>query len=321
MKIYDVVIDDALGIVDGAHTAKLIEDAQTEEIIPPEQFVEVYIKTGVNSDLVADISKGLNTGMQVQMHSILNTDGVFDWLKAELQHQPYSTRISWKESDNGEYDVRDIVGVLECFNIFDFPNEEPKHPIAAYEKWSTPLESFGRDYEDNFKKNKGPAASKYFRMRPLLVQALFLHDVIRRDFYSLHNETGGRAAKLKIVEVASEKKGAFDFPFAGLPKEKYRLTKGALFPILAAFRNCVVFNEPSKTAEWLGGFNSVLALWQKLGLELVAETRSAVKEIGSHPDQIGKSRSHWANLHKTVKLHVQEKRMQLLEQRLREQAA
>lgn len=319
-RIYDVVVDDTLGIVDGAHTARLIVEAQSEDNIPPEQFVEVYIKTGVDIDIVADISKGLNTGMQVKAQSIFNTDGVFDWLKSEIKLQPYADIISWKESDVGEYDVRDMIGVLECFNIIYFPNEAPKHPISAYEKWSIPLENFGKDHEENFKK-KGPSYSQYFKLKGLLINALFLHDLIRRDFHALHNVAGGRAGKLKIVERASEKKGSFEFPFAQLPPEKYRLTKGALYPILASFRNCVVIGEESQTAHWLGGFDSVVALWNRIGPELVAETSSALREIGSNPDQIGKSRSHWANLHKTVKLHVQDMKMKLLEQKIKDQAA
>ncbi|MGH8719405.1 MAG: AIPR family protein, partial [Burkholderiales bacterium] len=46
--LYDVSVDDEEGgIVDGAHTAKLIEEAQEDGGIPAEQHVEVYIRTGI----------------------------------------------------------------------------------------------------------------------------------------------------------------------------------------------------------------------------------------------------------------------------------
>ena len=169
-RLYEVIVDDELGIVDGAHTVKLIEEAQDEGRIPPEQHVEVYIKTGIESSFVSDIAKGLNTGMQVKAQSIFNIDGVFDWLKDEIKDMPYAKLISWKESDSGEYDVRDIISVLECFNVTDFPNESGKHPISAYEKWSVPLEKFGKDFKDNFR--GGTGQSKYLKLRPLLREAL-----------------------------------------------------------------------------------------------------------------------------------------------------
>ena len=302
-RLYEVIVDDELGIVDGAHTVKLIEEAQDEGRIPPEQHVEVYIKTGIESSFVSDIAKGLNTGMQVKAQSIFNIDGVFDWLKDEIKDMPYAKLISWKESDSGEYDVRDIISVLECFNVTDFPNESGKHPISAYEKWSVPLEKFGKDFKDNFR--GGTGQSKYLKLRPLLREALYLHDLIRHDFRVVHNSQGGAAGKMKIVEEASQRKGTFAFPFApSLSHERYRLTKGALYPILAAFRNCVSSNKRTGNAEWIRGFDGVLELWDEAGPELVHETYLATREIGPNPDQIGKSRNHWANLYKTLELRM-----------------
>ena len=80
-NLYHVVVDEDLGIVDGAHTARIIAEAQDDNMIPAEQFVEVYIRTGITNGLVADIAKGLNTGIQVKAQSIYDIDGVFDWLK------------------------------------------------------------------------------------------------------------------------------------------------------------------------------------------------------------------------------------------------
>jgi hypothetical protein len=144
-------------------------------------------------EMVSDIVKGLNTGMQVRPQSIYNIDGVFDWLKEEVKGQSYEGIISWKESDTEGYDVRDLFGVLECFNAFDFPNDSGKHPISAYEKWSIPLEKFGNDFRDNYR-GKGARHSCYYRLKGLLRDALHLHDLIRRDFRTLHNEKAVKQA-------------------------------------------------------------------------------------------------------------------------------
>jgi hypothetical protein len=308
-QIFEVVVDDeAGGIVDGAHTAKIIEKCNAEGTTHPEQYVEVFIRTGVEDTLITDIARGLNTGMQVAPKSIYNIDGVFDWLKAEVAGKPYAEMISWRESDNADYDVRDLISVLEMFNIFDFPNDGGKHPISAYEKWSIPLEKFATDYETNNRKLKN---SKYYRLRPILNDALVLYDHIRHDFRGIRNEAGGSAGKMNILDEGSKGR-KLEFPFAQLPPSEYRLTKGAAYPMVAAFRNMVGL-DLSGNAAWQGGFKAVLRLWSEAASELVEETYNATKEIGRMPDQLGKNRKHWDNLHMKIQLRLL--RAQLIAQR------
>ena len=89
--LFDLTLDDDEGgIVDGAHTAKIIEEANEEGTTPDEQYVEVYIRTGVTTELISDIARGLNTGIQVAPQSIYNIAGVFDWLKGEISEEPYA---------------------------------------------------------------------------------------------------------------------------------------------------------------------------------------------------------------------------------------
>ena len=307
--LFEIEVDDDLGgIVDGAHTAKIITEAQENETVPDEQFVEVYVRTGVSENLVSDIARGLNTGMQVQKHSIYNIANVFNWLKKIISSQPYADMISWRESDSGEYDVRDLIAVLELFNIIDFPNDSSgKHPIAAYEKWSIPLKKFGDDFENHSKGDLDQ--SKYYRLRNLLVDALTLYDYIRHEFRDIHNRSGGRAGRLNIIEEAGKRRGNFEFPFAALTKNNYRLTKGASYPILAAFRNYAEIDEGTNDAKWRGGFKAVLRTWREMAPELVDETYNATKEIGRTPDQLGKNRKHWDNLHMKVQLKLLRERL------------
>ena len=221
-------------------------------------------------------------------------------LQAEVAGKSFAPLISWRESDDGEYDVRDLIGVMELFNVFDFPNNESRHPVAAYEKWSIPLEKFAQDFEQH---RRNVQQSKYHRLRPILIEALRLHDIIRHDFRRIHNDHGGQAGKLKILEEASARRKQFEFPFSGSPSSRYRLTKGALYPILAAFRNCVETGRHEQ-ARWIGGFETVTEVWEEAGPELVAETMQAIKDHGSNPDVIGKNRGVWSNMHKTLELRM-----------------
>jgi hypothetical protein len=306
-RIVELVVDDERGgIVDGAHTARIIEEANRDETTNPDQYVEVYVRTGINADIAPDIARGLNTGMQVAAKSIYNIDGVFKWLKDEIEKQPYKDLFSWRESDDREYDVRDLIGVLELFNVFDFPNDAGKHPISAYEKWSIPLDKFADDFEAHRGSLKD---SKYYRLRRLLPGALTLYDHIRRDFRDIHNrENNGNAGNLKIVEQASPRRGYYEFPFAQLEPSEFRLTKGATYPILAAFRNFVYVNKAGQGA-WRGGFENVLMGWKSAALLLVTETYNATKEIGRTPDQIGKARQHWDRLHLKIQNRILREQM------------
>jgi hypothetical protein len=69
--------------------------------------------------------------------------------------------------------------------------------------------------------------------------------------------------------------------------------QGAPFPIFAAFRNCVAFDEAKGKASWIGGYAQVVDLWGEIGPELVRETAAAIKETGCNPDVLGKNRNHW----------------------------
>jgi hypothetical protein len=262
--------------------------------------------------MISEIARGLNTGIQVAAQSIFNKAGVFDWLKKTIAKEPYASNISWNESDDADYDVRDLIGVLEVLNVFDYPNDvnSAKHPISAYEKWSIPLKNFADDYYQNEKNLK---KSKYYRLRSLLKDGLVLYDLIRHDFREMRNEDGGRAGKMKIVEDASDRHDKFVFPFAGIKGGQYRLTKGATFPILSAFRSYVMIDEKTGDAEWRGGFERVMQVWKEVGPSLVDETYQLTRDGIRSPNEVGKNRKHWGTLY--MRLQVQLLQEQLQEQR------
>lgn len=305
-ETYEIKINDGQGIVDGGHTYRIICDAQKDPNLPTEQCVEIQVRTGIDGNLITDISRGLNTAIAVKQHSIDNLDGKYDWIKELLKTETYFNNIAWKEDDTGEYDVRDLICILEALNVIDYPNHESRHPISAYEKWSLPAKRFSDDFD---KFENAIENSTYYRLGPILKDALVLYDRIRHDFRNVYDESElGTAAKLAIVDF--DKNGPrYAFPFAGLPNSDCRLTKGALYPIFAAFRNCVAINESTGRAEWIGGFKNVLKLWEEVAPELAKQTKQAIKDFGNKPDVLGKNRGHWTNMHQTVELHILRQRM------------
>jgi hypothetical protein len=303
--LYQVFIRDEDGIVNGAHTARIIEETNRDGVVPDEQHVEVKIITGVDAagrpSLKSDIAKGQNTGIAVKDESIFDKEGRFDSLKAIVDGRPWGSTVAWRESDKGAVHVRDLICVLEALNVVHFPNDENQHPIHAYEKPSKALDNYAADHKEH---ETNPDARAFAALEPLLLDALVLLDRIRHDFRPVWNKHISPAAgRLRIVEEAAANK-EFDFLFSGDGPEKYRLTKGGAFPIFAAFRNCVQYDPRTNTASWIGGFGSVLGLWEEAGPELVRETANAIKDVGHLPDQLGKARGHWSNLHRAMALRA-----------------
>lgn len=274
------------GIIDGGHTYELIQINRKRADLPPNQFIKFEVLTRVPSDWISEIAGGLNTALQVQAMSLDNLAGSFDWMKNELESEPYFDKIAWVENAKGDFDARDLVSILTCFNIFEFPNDQDSHPIEAYEKKANALKRFEQNPSD------------YERMRPMLKEMLRFHDIVRRDSRDIWNrQAGGKFGGLSYVEKRT--RGEFEFPFTGKTGE-YRLMNGALFPLLGAFRWMVEIDSESGNPKWKGGFDNVLRLWKESAEELLRTTQQASDELGRNPNAIGKSRNHWANLHSRV---------------------
>jgi hypothetical protein len=291
----ELVFDDGQGIVDGGHTYELGQEnrAEIEELnagnngempmITP--FIKLEVLTGFPRELWPEIAGGLNTAVQVQEMSLMELQNEFDWIKEELHGQPYGKRIAYREGENAPYDARDLVVLLDLFNIFDFPNDGSEHPVRAYTSKAQVL--------SNYKAKQ----KQYENLRPILKDILMLHDTIALEGRDKHNSAGGKGGKLAFVE--SRKRGQFEFVFIG-EESKYRVIGGALFPMLAAFRWLVQKNPKTGAVEWRGGFKAVRDLWDKTGPELMRATQETSNDLGRKPYAIGRSRNHWQALHKTV---------------------
>lgn len=282
---FRVTIDDGQGILDGGHTYTLILRERDGDVeLPEDQFVKFEIITKVPNDWIPEMAGGLNTSVQVQAMSLENLKDSFEWMKDELGAD--GERIAWRENEDGIMDARDLVSLLTAFNVFQFPNDQTtEHPVMAYEKKSEALKLFQS------------TSAEYRKLRPLLKDILVLHDTIR-DSSRLWNDAGGKFGLLAFVE-AKKGKGEFAFPFTGR-KAKYRLMNGALYPMLAAFRWMVDIDPKSGQARWRGGFDKVIDRWEASAEELLRMTAQTSNELGRNPNAIGKSRSHWANLHTRV---------------------
>lgn len=287
------------GILDGGHTYELIIDTQDEiralnesnQEDPIQQFVKVEVLSGVDRSCLSEIAGGLNTAIQVQKMSLENLKGRFEWIKDELALEPYISEIAFKENEGDtSMDIRDIIVLLDLFNIYSFPNDGGEHPVRAYTSKAGVLDYYVK------------TTSEYERLRPILKDILKLYDIIRSEAPSLHNDAGGKAGKLVFVE--SRARGMYTFPFKSkggkIEEGKSRLTTSAAYPMLAAFRWCVEQNPKTDKARWIMAFKDIVSLWRESAAELMKATQATSVANGRKANAIGRNIMHWGNLHNIV---------------------
>lgn len=296
---YRITLDTNHGIVDGGHTYKLIEDHIIEGDLPTEQYVFVDIRTGINDEWIKDISGGLNTGVQVQAMSLDNLAGLFEPIKKELRKHGLLDLIAWSENDDGDLTARDLLSFLICFNIDLFNTSENIHPVEAYSNKASVLKKFEESPES------------FNRMIKILKEILILSDTINSSSGELWNKhggksgTGGKAGSLAWMDYKNidKKQKLFYFPF--IEKESsYKLTNGALFPILASFRWFIKYDSHDKlNMTWKIPFAEILKIWDEIAIQLLRATAELCDELGNNPNALGKSKSNWGNMFNIVKAH------------------
>lgn len=292
---YEIVLDETQGIVDGGHTYQLIQDSvddirqhNEDEESEINQYVKVEIVTGLDPNLIVEVAGGLNTAIQVQKMSLHNLDKGFDWIKAELKDKTYFDEIAFRENEKAAFDARDIVAIMELFNVEAFPDGAISHPVRAYMSKAAVL--------DNFIDNP----QQYKAMRPIINDILVLHDTVRMEAMDLYNGLGGkRAGSLAFVEA--RKKGKYQFPFLleegePAPESAKRLSVAALYPMLAAFRSLVKI-EHDKATWKTGSFDAVLELWRQVGGNLMLATQDTNEDVGRKANAIGRNKNHWRTLY------------------------
>lgn len=277
------------GVVDGSHTYRLIIEAQQnpDVTLPREQYVKVEILTKVPDDWIAEIAAALNTSIVGSTDGLNQLQDAIGWIKDELKDEPYFGSISWSENERGIYDVRDILSILTCFNTTFYANAESAHPIVAYENRSIVIGSFEKDYRSN-------AGKAYKKLRPLLKSILMLHDTIQLELPNYLKQE--HDIDTALVERAAK---PYEFPFLQT-RSTERLAKGALLPVLAAFRWMVEDDPSTGLSQWRGGLQNVLDRWRGAAQRLADLTSEKAREVGHDPNAIGRSTSHWSALHKEV---------------------
>lgn len=277
------------GIVDGGHTAKIIRENQdairNNTNGPIEQFVKVDILVGYPDEILPDVIEALNSSMQVQTFSLLEFTGKFDWMKADLDKAGFGDLVSFRQNENADATVSELLMLLESLNTEVYPAKNGDYPVRSYSSKQAIVNAFAKNPE------------KYVWMSPILADVLTLFDTIRSEGREKFLAQRGRRGASTERFVETRKRGTFTFPFIGATGE-HSLHRGAAVPILSAFRIFVEKDRKSGEARWRGGFDHVLEVWDKLGGDLVAEVSAALS--GRDINSVAKDRNFWAALHRLL---------------------
>jgi hypothetical protein len=292
---YEIKISEGKGICDGGHTYKLISDHIKLGDLPESQFVNVEIRTGIRDEWIAPIAGGLNTAVQVSQMSLRELEGNFIFIKKQIG-EAVCKKIAWTENEDGVYDARDIVAMINMFSIEKpsfYPLDESNHPIQSYTGKAAVLDKF-REKTDSF-----------VRVQGILKDILVLHDSISyeagKKWNDLKKAEGGKGGAGRLRWMEYDEKGRIEFPFIN-KKGTTSLANGALYPILAAFRNYVK-QDKLGNMEWKVPFDQVLLAWDEIGEEMLTATADMMT-ILKDPNALGKAKVHWNSMFNIVKSHA-----------------
>ncbi|MCD7735272.1 MAG: AIPR family protein [Clostridiales bacterium] len=279
---------DVHGNVDGGHTYRTILKYRNQLDLG-QQFVKIEILTGIE-DIFQNLAAARNTSVQVQDKSIAELENRFGIIKTSLASQDFMQRVFFKENDEGDIDVADILCVLMLFNIDRFPNME-NFPIISYSGKKRCIDLYIQDHKKFGETGDNP----YVKMKPLMPDFFELYDTIEQNMsvYYKRKNPNGRYGATKGVVVPKE---------GASVKSKYKGStmdvqspNGFIYPILGAFRALV--KEENGFYTWKVNPFSML---EKVGPDLVESTVSMSRSLGNNPQSAGKNVNLWKTLYMTV---------------------
>lgn len=216
------------GIADGGHTFEVIR--QTVERMNElresgswtEPFVRVHFLAGeaVVSGEIEQIVEALNTSSQVQQYTLDEYQNKFDELKTALANSGFDVNlVAFRENEEKEWDVREIVQRMACFlkDRWKFTQ-----PTSMYRSKGKALDLFTNDI----------TRPEFERLYDVIRDVISLPEFIQSEFSRGSATQGKRFGGLRAVKTLKRPytRPGTDFPTGHL------MDLAASLPIAAAFR-------------------------------------------------------------------------------------
>lgn len=279
------------GVLDGGHTYTAIINTRNE-LSEVEQFVRLEIITNVKN--ISRLSDARNTSVQVSDIALFNLDNQFEPLQKAIETQPYADKIAYKDNENKDINVAELLRLIYAFDIDLYPDDN-NAPIQSY---SGKTQVFKR-----FKiANETPLYKFLISQLPLLVT---LYDKIQLEIPEKYKEYKEPTVKNPsfgsvrgIESIDSEKnKKKNRTPFKTLffnQNTKYNISIGYIFPIFGAFRALLEKDPHTDTYKW--SFDPI-KVWDAVGKTIV---QNVFESNIRNPQLIGKEKTVWLGNYRIV---------------------
>lgn len=275
------------GVLDGGHTLSAILDNR-ENSDEQTGLCNLEIFTNLDETEIPDVVEARNTSKQVASQSLLNLEGSFDSLKKALGSK--ASLISWRENEEAEFDVREVIGILTALDATSFTGNN--HPIPAYSGKEACLKRFDERKDD------------YRKLYQIAGDALEIWDAVQYWLPSQYNVKGpepgaqGKFGRLTGVKTLKGKKPK-SLPFIGKTTE-YDIPTGYIYPILSSFR--AMLEENNGRWVWGKGVDPIQLIEDGVAADIFI---SSVREsINSHrnPNRTGKDTQAWTSAYQAARI-------------------
>ncbi len=279
------------GVLDGGHTLSAILDNR-DDSVEQAGLCNLEIFTDLDETEIPNVVEARNTSKQVASQSLLNLEGSFDPLKNALG--PKADLISWRENDDGEFDVRELIGILTALDATSYTGNS--HPIAAYSGKEACIKRFDERKAD------------YRKLYPIAGDALEIWDAIQFWLPGQYNVKGpepgtqGKFGRLTGVKTLKGKKRK-PLPFIGRTTE-YDIPTGYIYPILSSFR--AMLEEEKGSWVWGKGIKPIQLIQEGIAADIFI---SSVREsINNHrnPNRTGKDTQAWTSAYQAARINYLE---------------
>jgi len=280
------------GILDGGHTYNIITNHREDGL--SNQYVKATIMVGVPSDLIPELSAGLNNSTALNDSSKLNHKNKFDWIKESLKDQDYAEDVVYFQNDEGSILVDDIIAYMTALNIDLYPVSGGTQPIIAYNSKGGCLAKF-RENEDSYKK-----------FEKILPDILALFDHISIELREAYNANGGNAGSLSVynsTKIPTRGKRR-SHKLAFIADETYhRLEKGVNLAVLSSFRTQIRTKKVKGVDYfvWKDGIENVYKILEDNALDIMEDIINTYNDV-RNITQLSKSQTLWRSLLKTLRL-------------------
>jgi hypothetical protein len=216
------------GIGDGGHTYAVIQETvnRLNEHKELDGWVEPYVRVrfmageAIESGDVEEIVEALNTSSQVQQYTIEEYQHQFDELKDALQAAGFDTSlVAFRENEELEWDVREIVQRMACFLKERWTTAQP---TQMYRSKGRALDLYTND----------ETRDEFRRLYTVIADVVTLPEFLQAEFSRGEAIKGKRYGGLRAVRTLKKPKTRPGTPY----QTDHELDLAAALPLAAAFR-------------------------------------------------------------------------------------